>query len=136
MEAEPERDEAADGAAVREEPLRFPAGSTDQQVEQIDLPANTPPAVLETAIIWTAVIAIIGLVIGGVIILCGVALIILGVSGTVTWEITGGGISTKLQTGVVGVVIAVIGLLVVFFSRQQLNATHKAPSAKAAKGKK
>jgi hypothetical protein len=112
---------------------RFAAGEDGQQVEEITLPATSSDAVVLAAIAASIKVAISGMVIGAAVIIGGIVLILLGVAGSVSWQITGGGINAKLQTGVVGVVITVIGLLIIFFTRQKVDATaapHTAPPKK------
>ena len=63
------------------------------------------------------ILAIAGTVIGFLAILGGILLVLLGVSGAVDFELTSGGVSAKISTSVVGVVIAVIGLVVIKVTR-------------------
>lgn len=61
-----------------------------------------------------------GLVVGLIIIVLGVLLLLLGISGMVDFEIANGETKAKLSTGAVGAVVALIGLAVIYFTRMRV----------------
>lgn len=67
-----------------------------------------------------------GLVVGAIVVLLGVVLLILGVAGSVDITVTHGGSSGHLVTGAVGIVIALIGLAIIYATRYRV---HTSPPA-------
>lgn len=59
----------------------------------------------------------LGLIFGGVVLLAGVVMIFVGVGGAVDLTFDLGDNQIKLKTAVVGVVMAVIGLALIIFTR-------------------
>lgn len=108
-----------------EEPT-FRAGESQPQAEEIILPPGTPADVTIEALRVSKQVALAGLVIGFVIVLAGVVVLLLGVSSAVSWKVSGSWGSSELQTGATGVVVAIIGLGVVFISRLNIGVA-KAP---------
>jgi len=61
-------------------------------------------------------------IIGGLIIATGgIVLLLLGVSGQVDWNFAGVGINSKLQTGAVGLAVALIGAIIVIAGSRQFR---------------
>jgi len=104
-----------------DEPTFLADDRTQPSVEEIRLPIDAPPAVITNAIQAAMRIAMTGLVIGLVIVLAGVVVLVLGVTDAVTWKVSGLGGSSELQTGATGVVIAIIGLGVIFITRMNVR---------------
>jgi hypothetical protein len=125
------QDEHAPAPASDQSTPSFRAGAEQPQVEEVTLPPGVSNEVWMEAIRASKTIAVIGMCVGCVVILAGIVLILLGVSGAVTLEISTGNIDSKLQTGVVGVVIALIGLGVIYFSRQKLSTAASTPPEQA-----
>ena len=106
----------------------FAAGdSTEPQNEEVALGGPVSDDTMLLALRAATRVALAGLIVGLIIVLAGVVVILLGVSGQVSWTLTGAWGSSRLQTGAVGVVIVVIGLLVIFFTRLTFHGkgTHK-----------
>lgn len=99
-----------------DEPI-FTAGDPSKHVEEIRLPPETPPEIVAAALRASTQVALAGLIIGFVIVIAGVVLLLLGVSKAVSWRVSGSWGSSELQTGATGVVVAIIGLGVIFISR-------------------
>jgi hypothetical protein len=89
-------------------------------VEEIRLPPDAPPQTVDRAIRSTQLIALIGLLVGSIIILAGIVLLLLGLTSNVELTVAGEGVSAKVQTASVGVVVALIGLAVVWLTRQRV----------------
>jgi len=104
---------AGSAASAKVPTKRFAAGANgESQVEETHLPPGTSEGTIRHAINWEHITYLIVVVLGVLIIVLGVVLILLGFSGSVTWNITSSGINSKLQTGSLGIVIAVIGFLI------------------------
>lgn len=85
--------------------------------EEVVIDPAVPPDVIAATIEAATHLARLGLILGVGVILAGVVVLVLGVSDAVTWKVEGLGGSSELQTGATGVVVAVIGLGVVFITR-------------------
>jgi hypothetical protein len=135
MDPEHGQDENAPAQASDKSAHTFAAGSGDNAaVEEVALPVEVPTDA--SAQVWIAAIksaekiALRGMLFGFLVIAAGIVLILLGASGSVTLEFSSGDINSKLQTGVVGVVIALIGLGVIYFSRQKISSAASTPPKK------
>jgi hypothetical protein len=94
------------------------------QVEEVIIDAEVDPTIIARAIETARQIALVGLGVGLICIISGVVLLVLGVSGAVTWTVSGLGASSELQTSATGVVIAVVGLAVIYITRLNVRVEH------------
>jgi hypothetical protein len=91
------------------------------EVESVDIPSDLSPDLQKTIFKDERDNARRGLIIGSLAILAGVILIILGATATVDLTFSGGDSEGHLITGSVGLVIALIGLAVIFFTRYRVK---------------
>jgi hypothetical protein len=92
-------------------------------LEEVTLPKDTPPEIAKKAINADKTATSGGRVIGAILCLAGVVLVILGYSGNVTWKIVGGGISSSVQTGSLGIIILIAGVIVLWMYRSKITIT-------------
>jgi hypothetical protein len=65
----------------------------------------------------------LGRIVGLLLCVAGVVLIVLGYSGSVDWKLADAGFSDSIQTGSLGIVVLVAGVLLVIFCRPKLVVT-------------
>lgn len=109
-------------------------GAVEFDVEEIEFDVNTPESVMQEGMKSEYRYARLGLVIGALVVLAGVVLIILGYSGSVDVTFQSGSNKGHLVTGSLGVVIAIIGLGVLFWTRPKVRTTsHQSRSTRKKK---
>lgn len=96
-----------------------PPGSPEIAEVSVD-PTGLPPETLDRIVKAESTKMLAGLVAGLVVIGLGVALLILGVAGQVDFEFTKDDTNAKLSTAAVGVVVALIGLAIIWITRFKL----------------
>lgn len=90
-------------------------------VEEVTIdPKGLTDALLKQIVDAESKKMIAGLIGGLIVIGAGVVLLILGVSGEVDFELTNGERNAKLSTAAVGVVVALIGIGVIWITRFKL----------------
>lgn|ERR1022692_4684717 len=92
-------------------------------VEEVEFDVNTPESVMQEGIKSEYRYARLGLTIGALAVLAGVVLIILGYSGSVDITFQSGRDKGHLVTGSLGVVIALVGLGIIFFTLPKVRTT-------------
>jgi hypothetical protein len=86
-----------------------------------DIPPDLPPAVAAAVVKGEYRYANFALAIGGAVAIAGLVMIILGVAGPVDLDFDVGSTKIHLATAVVGVVIAVVGVLIIALTRPDLR---------------
>src|SRR5437773_188830 len=87
------------------------------EIEEVELDPSVPSDVQKAALEAQSRYSQMGLVLGVIVVVGGVVLTALGYSGSVSIAFEDGTRKAKLVTGSLGVVIALIGLAVVWFTR-------------------
>lgn len=93
------------------------------KIEELTFDLNTPDDVAKKALHYNSIYALAGLGAGIIVAIFGFALILLGFSGTVTWKLSDSGFSSDIQTGSVGVVFAIIGMFIIWLTRNKVTIT-------------
>lgn len=99
------------------------------EIEQIDIDPKVDPEIQEKALRGELIYAILGLIAGMICVLGGIALIVLGFTGSVEIAFQSGEIEAKLATGSLGIVVVLLGGLILRFTRYRVRI------AKSGKGK-
>jgi hypothetical protein len=94
-------------------------------VEEVEFDVSTPESVMQDATKREYQYARLGLVVGALVVLAGVVLIILGYSGSVDIAFQSGTDKGHLVTGSLGVVIALAGVAILFFTRPKVRTTNR-----------
>jgi hypothetical protein len=86
-----------------------------------NIPPDLPPAIAERVVKGEYRYANIVAVIGGIAVIAGLAMILLGVAGSVDLDFDIGSTKLHIKTAVVGVVIAALGVIAIIFARPHLS---------------
>jgi hypothetical protein len=89
----------------------------DLQIEEVVVGADWTDDQKEKAIRFQSIYSGLGLALGGLVILAGLVLIFLGISGSVEIGFQGGGTKGHIATGSLGVVVALFGLGIIYLTR-------------------
>jgi hypothetical protein len=96
----------------------FPADPSSNAVEEIRVdPEKTSRAAQEALIKAEKRKSEQGLIAGMICVVIGAVLVIFGATGNVSLDLVGDGVSAKLQTGVVGIVLWVLAALIITVTR-------------------
>jgi hypothetical protein len=106
----------SDGTPDVRDPALDP-DADDVTLEQLTLTPDTPPELAAALAKHQFIVALVSVILGTIVIIFGAVMCILGFAGTVSWKITGLGLSSNVQTGTLGIIIALIGLLIIYFNR-------------------
>lgn len=93
----------------------------DLAAEEITLNAGTPEHVAEIALKGERLKTVLGLILGFFVIVLGAALAVLGYKGTVDFGLEVGGIKAHVVTGSLGIGLAVIGAVVIWWTRYKVT---------------
>ena len=117
--------DAMTDSAERALPPKSPdvADEAEPSIEEVTLPADAPKELVDIVVKTEREASRVKLAIGILLCVAGLVLIILGYSGSVSWTITGADISSNLQTGSLGIVVLVAGVIVVWLSKIKINVT-------------
>jgi hypothetical protein len=83
----------------------------------ISVSPDLDPEVIKDALRSERVYAFIGMLVGALVIAAGIVMIFLNIAGQVDVTVNVGGHDSKLNTATVGIPMAVIGALIIFFTR-------------------
>jgi hypothetical protein len=92
----------------------------DKYIEEVQLPTKTVdenPELARELARWEGIKSTLGLIIGLICVVGGLALIYAGVEGSIDWSLKGMGLESKLAKASPGVVLTVIGAIVIGFTR-------------------
>ena len=92
----------------------------DKYIEEVELPQESLEKTKELAeriLKAEEKKTTIGLIIGLICIVAGIILILLGVDGSIDWTLKGMGLESNLAKASPGVVLAVIGLIIIWVTR-------------------
>jgi hypothetical protein len=102
-----------------------------EEVElEVDLSGDVPHQVIADAVKAEGRYALLGLLLGGIMIIAGLVFMVLGYSASIDLTIEGSGTKGHIVTGSLGFVVAVVGASIVYFTRHRV----KIRAPKAAKG--
>jgi hypothetical protein len=133
--SEPKPSGGEPGSAVgSDDPAPSSPPEAEFTVEEITITGDVDPEVVKIAIGVEKEGSRRGQTVGSIISLCGVVLIILGYSGNVTWKIAGEGISSSVQTGSLGIVVLIAGVIIFWISRPKIKITGPDNRPASAKG--
>jgi hypothetical protein len=93
----------------------------DSYIEEVILPPNTPPEIAGPIIEAEKSSSRRGQIIGLMLCIAGIILAVLGFNSNVTWKLVGGGISNSVQTGSIGVVVLIAGVIVILYYRLKIT---------------
>ena len=108
------------------------ARSPDLEAEEVELDPTLSDEVQKEVLRGERLYAILGLVVGGLVLVAGIVLIVLGFSGSVEFGFTVGDASAHVTTGVVGIVVMVIGAGIVWATRYRVKRSTGSAKRKAA----
>lgn len=113
-------------AVVEEDPRN--QSEEDEQLEEaevgeieIEASDNIPPAVIEEAVKMEGRYALLGLLLGAIMIVAGLVFIVLGFSASIDITVEGGGTKGHIVTGSLGLVLAIVGSAVVYYTRYRVK---------------
>ncbi|BBC69129.1 hypothetical protein MML61_27440 (plasmid) [Mycobacterium marinum] len=102
------------------EPRRPGETGSGYEVEEVEL-RSVPPAIACEVARREQRHALIGLLVGSVVALLGVALICLQVSGPVKLDVHSGDSGITIDTWVVGIVVLVLGVVIIWLTRAKIK---------------
>jgi hypothetical protein len=91
----------------------------------LGVPWDRSPSIAETTVNHEYRYATIGLIIGGLVVLAGVAMILLNISGAIDLTIHVKDNEVKINTAVVGIVVAFVGAAIIFFTKPRVSFAKK-----------
>ena|ERR1700688_4288640 len=124
------------GVSKRASPEPFSGSMTPEEMRQIvanlklepgsstSSPVSKPIASATIYFVGT----VIGLVVGTILCLGGLAIVIMGFTGSITWLVQGAGLSSKLYNASPGVMFAAFGLVVLWRFKPRIEERKKSSS--------
>lgn len=100
------------------------------EVDEIEFHENTPESVVKEGIAREYNYARLGLIVGALTVALGAVLIVLGYSGSVDITFKAGSNTGHVVTGSLGVVIALVGFGILFWTRPKVTAGRKTSSSR------
>jgi hypothetical protein len=91
----------------------------------LGVPWDRSPSIAETTVNHEYRYATIGLIIGGLVVLAGVAMILLNISGAIDLTIHVKDNEVKINTAVVGIVVTFVGAAIIFFTKPRVSFAKK-----------
>lgn len=104
--------------------------------EEVEFHVETPESVMKEGMNQEYQYARLGLIIGALALVAGVVLVVFGYSGSVDVTFQSGSSKGHLVTGSLGVVIALIGLGIIFITLPKVRTTNQQDRSDSKKSKK
>jgi hypothetical protein len=101
-----------------------------------DDPGRLPDALIKQILDAVQRYAMLGLVLGAVIVLGGVILVVLGFTGSVDITFQSGSAKGHIATGSLGIVVTIVGAIIVYFTKPRVDVTTTRVIRRGRRGRK
>jgi hypothetical protein len=93
------------------------------EIEEVEVesPGKVPPKVIEEAVKMEGRYALLGLLLGAIVVIAGLVFIVLGFTASVDITVEGGGTKGHIVTGSLGLVLALAGIALVYYTRYRVK---------------